>query len=59
MNLQLRKQIWAFGMYLLNDINLDDVADMEKTYLLERYYQLSRVTGQKFEMNEYYSIGGK
>jgi uncharacterized membrane protein len=58
-NYQIRKQIWAFGMYLLNDINLDDVADMEKTYLLERYYQLSRVTGQKFEMNKYYSIGGK
>lgn len=53
-NYQIRKQIWAFGMYLLNEINLEEVADMEKTYLLERYYQLSRVTGQKFEMNDYY-----
>jgi len=52
-NYQIKKQIWAFGMYLLNEINLEEVADIEKTYLLERYYQLSKVTGQKFEMNEY------
>lgn len=52
-NYQIKKQIWAFGMYLLNEIKLDNVSDMEKTYLLERYYQLSRITGQKFEIEKF------
>ena len=50
-NYSIRKQIWLFGMYMLSGTDLDKVPDMEKRYLFERYYQLSKATGQKFDMD--------
>lgn len=51
----VKKQVWTFSRYLYEKIEVKNYIDYEKTYLKERFYQLSKASNQAFDLNKLFS----
>ncbi len=45
-------QVWSFGEYLFSDIELSQYPALEKSYLRERFFQLSRACGRRVSLTD-------
>ncbi len=52
----VKKQVWTFSRYLYEKIEVKNYIEYEKTYLKERFYQLSKASNQAFDLNKLFSI---
>ena len=47
-----KEQVWRFGRYVISESNLKNYAEVEKKYMRERLYQLSKAANQKINLHE-------
>jgi uncharacterized membrane protein len=52
----IKRQIWEFAKYLLEETHPEDYPVFEKTHLYERFYQLAKTTGEKEELKEIFKF---
>ncbi len=48
----IKDQVWRYSGYLTKKLNLTEYPEYEKKYIRERYYQLSKASGQQISLNE-------
>lgn len=52
----VREQVWAYSRYLMRKIRVLDYVEYEKKYIRERYYQLSKASGQKLSLDNLFKM---
>lgn len=53
---EIKEQIWGFSNFLINDLKIESFSEIEKRYLYERFYQLSKATNCPQCLNDLFKI---